>query len=62
MFDSIGVPELVIIMVIALFCLLPLLAGIWGVVMLFRILSNQQSINARLDALERRFGSDAARH
>lgn len=62
MFGSVGVPELLIIIVIGLFCLLPILAGIWGLVMLIRILSNQQSINARLDALERRIGADAARH
>lgn len=62
MFGSVGVPELLIIIVIGLFCLLPILAGIWGLVMLIRILSNQQSINARLDALERRIGADATRH
>jgi hypothetical protein len=57
----IGLPELLIILVIGLFCLLPILAGIWGLVMLIRILSNQQSINARLDALERRIGSETLR-
>ena len=53
MFGSIGLPELVIIMVVGLLCFLPIVAGIWGLVMLIRILSNQQSINARLDSLER---------
>lgn len=57
----IGLPELLIILVIGLFCLLPILAGIWGLVMLIRLLSNQQSINARLDALERRVGSGELR-
>ena len=54
MFGSLGVPEFLIIVVIGVFCLLPIIAGIWGLVMLIRILSNQQSINARLDALERK--------
>jgi hypothetical protein len=57
MFGSVGVPEFVIIAVIGIFCLLPIIAGIWGLVMLIRILSNQQSINARLEALERQSGS-----
>jgi hypothetical protein len=54
MFGSVGLPELLIVLVVGVFCLLPIVAGIWGLVMLIRILSNQQSINARLDALERR--------
>jgi hypothetical protein len=54
MFGPIGLPEFLVIAAIGLFCLLPIIAGIWGLVMLIRILSNQQSINARLDALERR--------
>ena len=54
MFGSVGLPELLIVLIVGLFCLLPIVAGIWGLVMLIRILSNQQSINARLDALERR--------
>lgn len=54
MFGPIGIPEFLIIVVIGLFCLLPIIAGIWGLVMLIRLLSNQQSINARLDALERK--------
>lgn len=58
--SGIGLPELLIILVVGVFCLLPILAGIWGLVMLIRILSNQQSINARLDALERR-GADTPR-
>jgi hypothetical protein len=58
MFGSVGVPELLIILVVGVLCLLPIVAGIWGLVMLIRILSNQQSINARLDALERH-GSDS---
>jgi hypothetical protein len=56
MFGSVGVPEFLIIAVIGVFGLLPIIAGIWGLVMLIRILSNQQSINARLDALERKAG------
>ena len=51
---SLGVPELLIILVIGVLCLLPIVAGIWGLVLLIRILSNQQAINNRLDALERR--------
>jgi hypothetical protein len=54
MFGSVGLPELLIVLIVGVFCLLPIVAGIWGLVMLIRILSNQQSINARLDALERR--------
>lgn len=54
MFGPIGLPEFLVIAAIGLFCLLPIIAGIWGLVMLIRILSNQQSITSRLDALERR--------
>ena len=59
MFGPIGIPEFLIIVVIGLFCLLPIIAGIWGLVMLIRLLSNQQSINARLDALERKAAQTA---
>ena len=58
---SVGVSEFLIIAVIGVFCLLPIIAGIWGLVMLIRILSNQQSINARLDALERKATETAPR-
>jgi hypothetical protein len=61
MFAPIGLPEFLIIVLIGVFCLLPIIAGIWGLVMLIRILSNQQSINARLDALERRTTQTSSR-
>jgi hypothetical protein len=54
MFGSLGLPELLIVLVVGVLCLLPIVAGIWGLVMLIRILSNQQSINTRLDSLERK--------
>jgi hypothetical protein len=54
MFGSLGLPELLIVLVVGVLCLLPIVAGIWGLVMLIRILSNQQSINTRLDTLERK--------
>jgi hypothetical protein len=60
MLGAIGVPELVVIAVLGALALLPIVAGIWGLVMLIRILSNQQAINARLDALERRNRSSDA--
>jgi hypothetical protein len=61
MFGSLGLPELLIVLVVGVLCLLPIVAGIWGLVMLIRILSNQQSINTRLETLERKATDTSAR-
>ena len=51
---SMGVPELVIMGIIAAaFWLIPLAAGIWAIFTLQRIRSGQETIRLRLELLER---------
>ena len=49
----IGMPELLIVMVVALFSLLPLVLAVWAVVTLQRVREGQRSIESKLDALAR---------
>jgi hypothetical protein len=49
----IGVPELVIMLTLAAFWAIPVIAGIWALVTLHRIRTEQQTIMAKLDAIER---------
>lgn len=52
-FGSIGIPELVIIMVLSFVWIIPLAVAVWIVVTLRRIRVDQQATHARLDAIER---------
>jgi hypothetical protein len=53
MFGSIGVPELIIILVVSGVWLIPVGVAIWVVLTLNRVRTDQQVIRAKLEALER---------
>jgi hypothetical protein len=48
-----GIPELMILLVIAGYWALPLAAAIWVIVTLKRIRASQQSLQLKLDTIER---------
>jgi hypothetical protein len=50
---GIGVPEIVVMGILATFWLIPLAAGIWAIVTLQRIRSGQETIRLRLELIER---------
>jgi hypothetical protein len=52
MFGSLGLPELMIVFVIALSWLLPVAAGIWAIVTLNRIAIAQHALGAQLETIE----------
>jgi hypothetical protein len=49
----VGIPELMILLVIAGYWALPLAAAIWVIVTLKRIRASQQSLQLKLDTIER---------
>jgi hypothetical protein len=51
--SSIGVPELLIVLVMAVMWVLPVAAAVWVILTLNRLSSGQQAIQAKLDAIER---------
>jgi len=53
MFGSIGIPELIIILVVSGIWLIPVGVAIWVVVTLNRVRTDQQVIRAKLESLER---------
>ena len=53
MFGSIGIPELIIILVVSGVWLIPVGVAIWVVVTLNRVRADQQVIRAKLESLER---------
>jgi hypothetical protein len=53
MFGSIGVPELIVILVIGSFYVIPVAAAVWAVMTLQRIRRGQESIVVRLETIER---------
>jgi hypothetical protein len=46
-------PEIIIIVVLAIFWLIPIAAGIWTLITLQRIRSGQEVIRLRLEVMER---------
>lgn len=54
MFGSIGVPELLIVMMVSCLWLVPIIAVVWVIVTLSRIRSGQQAIETRLAQIEQR--------
>lgn len=52
MFGSLGLPELALVLFISLFYLLPIAAGIWGIVTLNRIAVAQHTLGAQLETIE----------
>ena len=50
--NVIGVPELLVILMICAIWLIPIAAGIWAVVTLHRIRTDQKAMQVKLDAIE----------
>jgi type IV secretory pathway VirB3-like protein len=53
MFGSIGIPELLIILVISGFWLIPVAAAVWVVLTLNRLRNDQQAIRASVESIQR---------
>jgi hypothetical protein len=53
MMGSVGIPELLILLMFSVFWLVPVAAAIWALVTLYRIRSEQQAVQVKLDAIER---------
>lgn len=51
--DSVGVPELLVVLMIGAFWLIPATAGVWALVTLQRIRTAQEDMRRKLDAIER---------
>jgi hypothetical protein len=49
----IGIPEIVVVLVISFFAIVPMAALIWVVLTLLRIRSAQEQIQRRLEGIER---------
>jgi hypothetical protein len=52
--NTLGVPEILILLVLAVSWVIPIAVAVWIVVTLYRLRSGQQTILAKLDAIERR--------
>ncbi len=53
MIGSVGVPELVVILLFAVLWLIPIGAAVWALVTLHGIRTGQQAMALRLEAIER---------
>jgi type IV secretory pathway VirB3-like protein len=53
MYGSIGIPELVIVLAVSGFWLIPVAAAVWVVLTLNRLRNDQQAIRASLESIER---------
>ena len=49
----VGVPELLMVVLLAVFWLVPLAAGVWALVTLHRLRAGQDALRSKLDAIER---------
>jgi hypothetical protein len=50
---GVGIPELVVMLTIGAFWLIPVAAGVWALITLRRIRSAQEEMFRKLDAIER---------
>jgi hypothetical protein len=50
---SMGVPELLVILMLSAFWLVPLVAGIWALVTLHRVRVGQDVVRSKLESIER---------
>jgi hypothetical protein len=57
---SIGVPEVMIVVVLTFFWAFPIAAAIWAIVALHRLQRGQEAIQQRLDAIARALPPPAA--
>ena len=53
MFGSVGMPELIVLLIIGLFYGVPIAGAIWALITLQRIRADQQAMGSRLEAIER---------
>ena len=53
MMGSVGLPELMILMAFSVFWLVPVAAAIWALVTLARIRAEPQTVQVKLDTIER---------
>ena len=52
--NSVGVPEILILLVLVVSWVIPIAVAIWIVVTLYRLRAGQQTILTKLEAIERR--------
>lgn len=50
---GLGVPELLVVLIIGAFWLVPVAAGVWALITLQRIRAAQEAMQRQLDAIER---------
>jgi len=53
MFGSLGIPEVIVIMIIGLFWGGPIIAAVWAIITLHRIREDQQAMGVQLETIER---------
>jgi len=51
--SSLGMPELLVILIIGVFWGAPIVAAVWAIITLHRIREDQQTIGMRLETIER---------
>jgi hypothetical protein len=50
---SVGLPEIIVLLIVGALWLVPIAAGVWALVTLHRIRSAQGEMSRKLDAIER---------
>ena len=53
MFGSLGIPEVIVIMIIGLFWGGPIIAAVWAIITLHRIREDQQAMGVQLETIQR---------
>jgi hypothetical protein len=51
--ERIGIPEILVLLVIALSWLIPIAAGVWALLMLHHVRAAQEDMRRRLESIER---------
>lgn len=54
MFGRIGVPEIIVLLIMSAFWVIPLVAAVWAIVTLYRVRRDQETLLAKLDVIEKR--------
>ena len=54
MFGRIGVPEIVVLLILAASWVIPLAGAVWAIVTLYRVRRDQETLLAKLDVIEKR--------
>lgn len=50
---GLGVPEVIVVLIVGAFWLVPVAAGVWALITLQRIRAAQEAMQRQLDAIER---------